>query len=548
MGIPSYFSYIIKNHSNIIRTLSFHRKNAKTVFHSLYMDCNSIVYDSVYSLEKTSPNTNREKFEQDIIDTVIAKIREYIAVISPTNVAYIAFDGVAPFAKMEQQRQRRYKSAYMSMLQFDDPTKPVLRSSPPTNKWNTSAITPGTQFMANLSRQVNEQLHNIRIHNCRLIVSTSNDPGEGEHKMFEYMRNHTNPTENVAVYGLDSDLIMLSINHAKLCRNIYITRETPEFGKILPANINPQANELLLLDTNLLCKSILTEMNCRPDDTRRVDDYVFMCFLLGNDFLPHLPAINIRRNGIQQILDIYSTHIGKYPDRTLTTTDPVVGLREEWVKVFFAEIARLEHTFLVEEYTYRNKLSASNFCSLTKNTPKERENLFQKTPLIYRGDEHYICPTEEGWEDRYYRVILGKDPTPELVDELCRDYIHMLSGVQKYYSSGVWLMGVCIYAPLMRDVYAYLSRVGIPNSGSNYSMEVNKDANVLLYVIPKESSVFEEMDETSKEIVRNHPEYFPKINELTFNWLFNNYFWECHVKLPVIPLRLFTTNPKNDNV
>jgi hypothetical protein len=120
----------------------------------------------------------------------------------------------------------------------------------------------------------------------------------------------------------------------------------------------------------------------------------------------------------------------------------------------------------------------------------------------------------------------------------------MLSGVQKYYSSGVWLTGVCIYAPLMRDVYAYLSRVGIPNSGSNYSMEVNKDANVLLYVIPKESSVFEEMDETSKEIVRNHPEYFPKINELTFNWLFNNYFWECHVKLPVIPLRLFTANTK----
>ena len=41
MGIPSYFSYIIRNYSNIIR------KDCNRV-QLLLMDCNSIIYDSYY--------------------------------------------------------------------------------------------------------------------------------------------------------------------------------------------------------------------------------------------------------------------------------------------------------------------------------------------------------------------------------------------------------------------------------------------------------------------------------------------------------------------
>ena len=100
MGIPSYFSYIIKNHSSIIRTLAQLRANNATMS-SLYMDCNSIIYDAVRSMETEVWS------ESCLIDKVIAKIRYYVDMIRPSNVLYIAFDGVAPFAKMDQQRQRR---------------------------------------------------------------------------------------------------------------------------------------------------------------------------------------------------------------------------------------------------------------------------------------------------------------------------------------------------------------------------------------------------------------------------------------------------------
>ena len=106
MGIPAYFSYIIKNHSNIITNF----KKLNVTFSSLFMDCNSIIYDAYYSiLKECDQNIEFDVFINIIIDNVISSIENYVAIINPTKIVYIAFDGVAPFAKMDQQRNRRYK-------------------------------------------------------------------------------------------------------------------------------------------------------------------------------------------------------------------------------------------------------------------------------------------------------------------------------------------------------------------------------------------------------------------------------------------------------
>jgi len=98
MGIPSYFSFIVKNHGNIVRKINRLNKNVD----NFYLDSNSIVYDCLRALEKEY-NGNDEQFEKKLIEAVCIKIDEYIKIIKPKKLVFIAFDGVAPVAKLEQQ-------------------------------------------------------------------------------------------------------------------------------------------------------------------------------------------------------------------------------------------------------------------------------------------------------------------------------------------------------------------------------------------------------------------------------------------------------------
>ena len=116
MGIPAFFANIIKNYIKIIQTLTNHQTMG-TQFHSLYMDCNSIIYDVFNGLHKREDFKNEKEYiESTIINETIKKIEYYIRKTNPSNVIYITFDGVAPFAKMEQQRTRRYKSLKQIMI------------------------------------------------------------------------------------------------------------------------------------------------------------------------------------------------------------------------------------------------------------------------------------------------------------------------------------------------------------------------------------------------------------------------------------------------
>ena len=96
----------------------------------------------------------------------------------------------------------------------------------------------------------------------------------------------------VRYMGLDSDLIMLSVFHCDLFRNIFIFRETPEFGQqFLPKDLETSGADktCLFMDIQVLTRAILSEMHCGVSDPHRIYDYVFLCFFLGNDFLPHFP-------------------------------------------------------------------------------------------------------------------------------------------------------------------------------------------------------------------------------------------------------------------
>lgn len=545
MGIPSYFSYIIKNHSNIIRNLYFHQNIAKTTFHSVYMDCNSMIYDAFYSIESDAEKQNligtglgKTTMENLIIKLVINKIQSHIRVIAPNNIVYIAFDGVAPFAKMEQQRTRRYKTGFQNAIDF---TNPQFEMKLKSNKWNTAAITPGTEFMSLLSKEIEQEFnHRNKYYGVKkLIVSTSMEAGEGEHKMFEYMRNNANRNENIAVYGLDSDLIMLSLFHCFACNNIYIFREAPQFSKsLLPSNIKIKENEPLFLNTRKLVDSIgalMTGFTKVNSDTCRgkIYDYVFMCFMMGNDFLPHFPALNIRNGGIDILVEFYHKYIIGNKQGFINVDTGRIDWK--WVKFFIGELAKKEHEFLLEQYSIRKNMSTKKY---PDSNPAERAALFENTPILYRSEELYISPHDIGWESRYYKMAFDADMSPELIKDICVNYLEGLEWVFRYYTEGCphWRWRYKYhYPPLLKDLVQYIpvfdtefidSTIGINQPYHPYTQ--------LAYVIPKWNHGL--LPKDVQEKLKRMDEYYPDINNLKFQWMFCRYFWEAHIKLPDIPI------------
>ena len=569
MGIPSYFSYIIKNYSNIIRNLYMLRSD-RVAFQHLYMDCNSIIYDVFRQLEMDHPEllADTQVLEDRIIRGTIDKISEYIELIRPSKTVFIAFDGVAPFAKMDQQRNRRYKGAVLAKMisTLNNTTTTSCRNSntnPPHSGWSTSNITPGTQFMAKLSKRVAKTFQKMETHykTERIIVSASDECGEGEHKMYQHMRNQTNGSnhktdDTVAVYGLDSDLIMLSIFHCRLYQNIYIFRETPEFIKSSisvpedpdrPFDQNdPKAPKpCSFMDIRQLSSAILTEMQCGVPDNQRIFDYVFLCFFLGNDFLPHFPSLNIRTTGIDTLMDTYRRLIGCKADRFFIARD--MRIQWQWVSLFITELAKNEHDHILAEYDLRSKWSKRKW---PVGTLEERDNTFNSVPVIYRAEEEYICPRERGWEGRYYKslfrdhlmqtqTISSSQNIRGLSNNVCLNYLEGLEWVFKYYTMDCphWRWKYQYhYPPLLVDLCKH-----IPNKPQDQDYAFIKSdalsatpfipAVQLAYVLPTSNHGL--LPTKVQELLKSkHGELFPV--EFDFQWAFCRYFWETHVKLPEI--------------
>ena len=147
MGIPFMFSFIVKNYPTIIK------KYVKDVLKvdNLYLDCNSIIYDAVYKMDT---NVLTQDMTNTIISRVVQTIKDYISLLKPTKNVMIAFDGVAPVAKLEQQRSRRFKSIYQNSI-----SRSIFKDNKP-DPWNTTAITPGTLFMQTLDDQISRSFKN----------------------------------------------------------------------------------------------------------------------------------------------------------------------------------------------------------------------------------------------------------------------------------------------------------------------------------------------------------------------------------------------------
>ena len=528
MGIPSYFSHIIKNYPNILRVF----QKGDGDFHHLFMDCNSIIYDEVRKLhEKYDGEFDNELFESRLIQSVINTIGVYIDYIQPSDIVYIAFDGVAPFAKMNQQRTRRHKGMITSKINN------IIGMEESKLKWTTSNITPGTHFMDKLSSRVSKAFGGLESHYRvkKIIVSCSDQPGEGEHKLFQYVRSHkeTFQNTNMVIYGLDSDLIMLSLFHCEIFKNKYIFRETPEFGKGILTE-KQCSTEFMYMHVHSLAKAILIEMRCGEEQYHRLYDYMFMCFLLGNDFLPHFPSLNIRTMGIEVIMDTYKKLIGNHSQKMLVSRNKKIEWK--WVNQFLSELAKDEKKRLLEEYKIRDKMSSRKWN--TKNM-EGRDFMVQSVPIIYRFKEDYIMPQQPYWENRYYESLFGKECGYKDIKDVCENYLSGLEWVFKYYTQNCpdWKWSYNYdYPPLFKDLCQHLPTskdvrfIDETNTTVPFSPYVQ-----LAYVLPHQNHnllppYIEEY------LMKEASDFYVNQSELQYEWAFCRYFWESHVLLPSIPV------------
>ena len=486
------------------------------------MDCNSIIYDAVHNIDFTKLVVSDI---DTIINSVCCKIDEYIFELKPDNIVYIAFDGVAPVAKLEQQRSRRYKSLYQNNI-----SKFIFKDSKP-DPWNTTAITPGTTFMKKLNENIRKKFSEPKKYNIdNFIISPSDKYGEGEHKLFEFIRQfpELHKEKNTVIYGLDADLIMLSINHLPISQNIYLFRETPHFIKSINSELEPNAS--YIIDIPELAKIITLDMNNGVEDEKinRIYDYIFLCFFLGNDFMPHFPSVNIRTGGVDKMLNAYKATIGN------TNENLTDGKKIYWknVRKLVQHLANLEEENLKIETKVRDRREKQEMPDIT---PEDKFKKFDSIPQYERALEKYINPYKSNWQYRYYKCLFDIDIDEVRKKQICKNYLEGLEWTMKYYTTGCPDWRWCYnhnYPPLFSDLLHY-----IPVFDTEFI--VNKkpspvsDLVQLSYVLPKQS-LHLLPEKLYDNLIKDHSDWYK--SDCEFVWSYSRYFWESHVQLPHIDI------------
>ena len=360
MGVPSLFSWLLKK----LRSKQFNQipvitpecpeKNIDT----LYIDANCLFHPQCFENFKSFTQINDI---EELENKMIKRIMEYISyLISFTNCkkVYIAVDGVCPLAKMKQQRIRRYKSVQDTEIINGIKKTHGLNT---ITIWNNICISPSTLFM--------EKLHIHLLEYCKTlpipcIYSSFHTPGEGEHKILKEIKQ--NPGTTDIIYGLDADLIFLSLASGN--SNIYLVRECVELNKKYIKPTDPMAIEEELnyvsIDNIKIC--INTIINTQINDMNKTDgnnyiehfddhinDYILFCYFLGNDFIFNVPSIDIKNDGMDLLIKIYiQTYLSLnehfYVNR---------NINERFLHSFIYGIAKYEKYYFETKYVqYKQRL------------------------------------------------------------------------------------------------------------------------------------------------------------------------------------------------
>jgi 5'-3' exoribonuclease 1 len=470
-------------------------------------------------------------------EALLKEIRSYVihlwTIAGKPKEVVLAVDGVVPMAKIRQQRMRRFKGSWLAGKEME------LGARPPSREvWDTNCITPGTEFMDRLEHT----LKDLASTRERWVVSSANEPGEGEQKLMQWIRKKSPEdmvNKHIIVYGLDADLILLCIMHAGLDSTWSILREKQEFLKS-PLVVASNRPPCLLLSIKGLTDVMFPDVSHRGAYIR---DYIAGMSLLGNDFIPHNVGIHIRDGGHERLLAVLSAvHSG---GQTLLYEDQVDGMWK-WNRTallcILGEWAATEKEDIEHAFQKKYKMRPQPCRSYAEQCMAPLENMpieLAEEARIWSRNTGTLSPQ---WKSGYYTEKRERSLTSAEIREKCVEYLRGLQWNIDYYTgqkpvSQEW-MYPWTYPPLWSDVYATVAsmNIGMPTSVNIVDDAPLQPQEQLSLVLPLESWWLIR-DSRLKSVPTKIPYFWP--TKFGFSTLGKRWLWECPADVPIlVPKRL----------
>jgi 5'-3' exonuclease len=493
MGVPGFFAWIIKEYKTRKFITSSIKKRPKT----LYLDSNCLFHPQAFKVLKYFPyEKDIEKLENKMIKRIINYIKFIITVTDPIERVYISVDGVAPVAKICQQRKRRYRGVDDSKIKNELMRKHKI---PHNENWSNIVITPGTFFMEKLDNEIKKYIANNKLP-LKFHYSSYHEAGEGEHKILQDIKTTITDDDSVVIYGLDADLIFLSMSSKK--NNIYLLRESVELGINRPelklfdpvADVTEEMSfvsidELKEVYNEHMIK-LLYENKCKVEDgTNFINDFIFICYLLGNDFLPHFASLDVKKDGMNYILAAYVETYSLSKQHLLTFEDDKIKINTIQLILILKYLGDRESEYFTETLPYHNNRISRRSCMGVDDYSKELWRLENLKDIIIEDPIKLGLGEKSEWKFKYYECHFHTtEHQRELIDKICYNYLEGLVWVAEYYfekcSSWRWQYKY-LHAPFISDIAEYIIINKIDINTIKFKIEKPiKMSDQLLSVIP----------------------------------------------------------------